>query len=183
VLKPVFGVGVGELLQGAFLIVTSLVLNNLAAGYGDGPLAAMGVAVRIAQVPEPRLCVMASRVGDIIIDCENPELMAAFWCGVLKYRIFARDDTGVAIRGATVSPDILFIRVPESKNTKNRLHFDVCPTDRSQDEELTRLLDLGATKSSIVGSGSWIVLEDPEGNEFCLMSKQIPAEPAPFHDA
>ncbi|MCO8269560.1 MATE family efflux transporter [Actinoplanes sp. TRM 88003] len=52
VLKPVFGVGVGELLQFAFMIVTVLVLNNLAAGYGDGPLAAMGVAVRIAQVPE-----------------------------------------------------------------------------------------------------------------------------------
>ncbi|MBD8078352.1 MATE family efflux transporter [Cellulosimicrobium arenosum] len=52
VLEPVFGVGVGELLQASFLIVTSLVLNNLAAGYGDGPLAAMGVAVRIAQVPE-----------------------------------------------------------------------------------------------------------------------------------
>jgi multidrug efflux pump len=52
VLKPVFGVGVGELLQAGFLIVTSLVLNNLAAAYGDGPLAAMGVAVRIAQVPE-----------------------------------------------------------------------------------------------------------------------------------
>jgi len=52
VLKPVLGVGVGELLQAGFLIVTSLVLNNLAAHYGDGPLAAMGVAVRIAQVPE-----------------------------------------------------------------------------------------------------------------------------------
>lgn len=52
VLKPVLGIGVGELLQSAFLIVTVLVLNNLAAAYGDGPLAAMGVAVRIAQVPE-----------------------------------------------------------------------------------------------------------------------------------
>jgi putative MATE family efflux protein len=52
VLKPVFGVGVGELLQSAFLIVTSLVLNNLAVSYGDAALAAMGVAVRIAQVPE-----------------------------------------------------------------------------------------------------------------------------------
>ncbi|MBB5866887.1 putative MATE family efflux protein [Allocatelliglobosispora scoriae] len=52
VLKPVLGVGVGTLLQSAFLIVTSLVLNNLAAAYGDDPLAAMGVAVRIAQVPE-----------------------------------------------------------------------------------------------------------------------------------
>ena len=52
ILKPVFGVGSGELVQSAFLIVTSLALNNLAAAYGDGPLAAMGVAVRIAQVPE-----------------------------------------------------------------------------------------------------------------------------------
>jgi len=52
VVKPVFGVGVGELLQSAFLIVTSLVLNNLAVAYGDSALAAMGVAVRIAQVPE-----------------------------------------------------------------------------------------------------------------------------------
>ena len=52
VVKPVLGVGASTLLQSAFLIVTSLVLNNLAAAYGDGPLAAMGVAVRIAQVPE-----------------------------------------------------------------------------------------------------------------------------------
>ncbi|MFK4639398.1 MATE family efflux transporter [Paenarthrobacter histidinolovorans] len=52
VVKPVLGVGIGTLLQSAFLIVTALVLNNLAAAYGDGPLAAMGVAVRIAQVPE-----------------------------------------------------------------------------------------------------------------------------------
>ncbi len=52
IMRPVFGVGIGELLQSGFLIVTSLVLNNLAAAYGDGPLAAMGVAVRIAQVPE-----------------------------------------------------------------------------------------------------------------------------------
>jgi len=52
VLAPVLGVGVSTLLQSAFLIVTSLVLNNLAAGYGDGPLAAMGVAVRMAQIPE-----------------------------------------------------------------------------------------------------------------------------------
>ncbi|HEY4267555.1 MAG TPA: MATE family efflux transporter [Galbitalea sp.] len=61
VLKPVFGVGVGELLQSAFLIVTSLVLNNLAAIYGDGPLAALGVAVRIAQVPE--FLVMGVTIG------------------------------------------------------------------------------------------------------------------------
>ena len=61
VLRPVLGVGVGTLLQSAFLIVTSLVLNNLAAAYGDGPLAAMGVAVRIAQVPE--FLVMGVTIG------------------------------------------------------------------------------------------------------------------------
>jgi hypothetical protein len=89
---------------------------------------------------------MTSRVGDIIIDCNDPELMAWFWSEVLGYRIFARDETGVAIRGATVSPDILFIRVTERKTVKNRLHFDVCPTDCGQEEELTRLLDLGAKR-------------------------------------
>ena len=126
---------------------------------------------------------MASRVGDIIIDCADPELLAVFWSEVLGYRVVARDETGEAIRGATTSPDILFIRVEEPKTTKNRLHFDVCPTDRGQDEELARLLGLGARRPSIIGGGSWVVLEDPEGNEFCLMSQRIPAEPAPFHDA
>jgi multidrug efflux pump len=61
VLKPVFGIGSGELIQSAFLIVTTLVLNNLAAAYGDGALAAMGVAVRIAQVPE--FLVMGVTIG------------------------------------------------------------------------------------------------------------------------
>ncbi|WP_436760724.1 MATE family efflux transporter [Streptosporangium sp. V21-05] len=61
VLKPVFGVGVGELFQSSFMIVTTLVLNNLAVAYGDGALAAMGVAVRIAQVPE--FLVMGVTIG------------------------------------------------------------------------------------------------------------------------
>lgn len=126
---------------------------------------------------------MGSRIGDMTVDCVDPESLAAFWCAVLDYRIFARDETGVAIRGATTSPDILFLYGGPPKATKNRLHFDVCPTDRDQDSELVRLLGLGARRSSIVGSGSWVVLEDPEGNEFCLMSRRIPAEPAPFHDA
>jgi hypothetical protein len=125
---------------------------------------------------------MASRIGDVIVDCGDPELLAGFWSQALGYRVFARDESGVAIRGATTSPDILFIRVPEAKSAKNRVHFDVCPTDRTPEEELSRLLGLGATRSSIVGSGSWIVLEDPQGNEFCLMCQRIPAEPAPFHD-
>lgn len=61
VMKPVFGVGVGEMLQSAFLIITSLVLNNLAAICGDAALAVMGGAVRIAQVPE--FLIMAATIG------------------------------------------------------------------------------------------------------------------------
>ncbi|MGL3200831.1 MULTISPECIES: MATE family efflux transporter [Curtobacterium] len=61
VVRPVLGIGAGELLQSAFLIVTTLVLNNLASVYGDDPLAAMGVAVRIAQVPE--FLVMGVTIG------------------------------------------------------------------------------------------------------------------------
>lgn len=56
---------------------------------------------------------MTSRVGDIVIDCVDPERLAEFWCAVLGYRIVDRDETGVAIRGTTVSPDVLFIRVAE----------------------------------------------------------------------
>jgi hypothetical protein len=119
----------------------------------------------------------------MVVHCRDAELLAAFWAAALGYRVFARDETGVAIRGARTSPDILFIRVAEAKAVQNRLHFDVCPTDRDQAAELDRLLGLGARRSGIVGSGSWIVLEDPEGNEFCLMSKRIPAEPEPFHEA
>jgi catechol-2,3-dioxygenase len=125
---------------------------------------------------------MTSRVGDIVIDCADPERLAAFWCEVLGYEIFDRDETGVAVRGSTASPAILFIRVPEPKAVKNRMHFDICPTDRNQDEELARLIELGASRSGIVGRGSWVVLEDPEGNEFCLMSRRIAPQPAPFHD-
>jgi hypothetical protein len=88
----------------------------------------------------------------------------------------------VAIAGAASAPAILFIEVPEGRSGKNRLHFDLCTTDADQATELTRLLALGARRSTtIVPGGRWIVLEDPEGNEFCLMPKRVPAEPADFH--
>lgn len=125
---------------------------------------------------------MTSRIGDVVVDCANPPLLARFWCEALGYRIVDQDATGVAIAGAPMMPNILFIEVPEGKAVKNRLHFDVCPTDRDPDGELERLLALGARRSSIVAGGKWTVLEDPEGNEFCLMRKRVPAEPLPLHD-
>ena len=66
---------------------------------------------------------------------------------------------------------LLFQDVPEGKTVKNRLHIDVNPVGCDQDEELERLLDLGATHTDIgQGEQSWVVLADPEGNEFCILA-------------
>jgi len=69
---------------------------------------------------------------------------------------------------AGVGPDLLFLRVPEGKTVKNRLHLDLRPDD--QQAELARLLALGARRVDIgQDDPSWIVLQDPEGNEFCVV--------------
>jgi Na+-driven multidrug efflux pump len=101
VLKPVLGVGVGELLQSAFLIVTSLVLNNLAVAYGDGALAAMGVAVRIAQVPE--FLVMGVTLGVL------PLLAYSYGKGDRSRLVAALRGSAAAVGGiALVSATVLF---------------------------------------------------------------------------
>jgi hypothetical protein len=70
---------------------------------------------------------------------------------------------------------LLFIEVPEGKQVKNRLHLDLEPTDRTRDEEIERVLGLGASPVLDLrkddGSG-WLVLADPEGNEFCILRSQ-----------
>lgn len=124
---------------------------------------------------------MTSRIGDLVVRARNPENLSRFWCEALGYTISGIDETGVAVSGAPNAPAILFLRsdnVPRS----GTLHLDLCPTDRSQLEELERLLSLGATPTDVVPSGSWHVLADPEGNKFCLMSKRIAPEPEDFHD-
>jgi hypothetical protein len=67
---------------------------------------------------------------------------------------------------------LLFIEVPESKQVKNRIHFDLRPVEGSRDAELARLIELGATtvddRRNADGTG-WAVLADPEGNEFCIL--------------
>lgn len=94
VVRPVLGVGVGTLLQSAFLVVTALVLNNLAAAYGDGPLAAMGVAVRIAQVPE--FLVMGVTLGVL------PLLAYAYGKGDRARLTAALRTSGIAVGGVSV---------------------------------------------------------------------------------
>lgn len=102
VLKPVFGIGVGELLQSAFLIVTSLLLNNLAVAYGDSALAAMGVAVRIAQVPE--FLVMGVTLGVL------PLLAYSFGKGDRARLTAALRGTAIAVGGIVlVSSAVVYL--------------------------------------------------------------------------
>ncbi|GAA3227654.1 VOC family protein [Dactylosporangium siamense] len=119
---------------------------------------------------------MASKIGDIIMDCPDPEASAAFWCAALDYRITERDDTGVAIAGPPSSPAILLIGTTDPKRGKTPIHFDLWPTDRDQADEVERLVALGATRVDIGQRDvHWVVLADPAGHEFCVMQRVDPA--------
>ena len=116
---------------------------------------------------------MASRVRWIDVDCADPYVLSGFWAEVLGHPRHEEDRPGddecaILIPGQT---GMLFQRVPEGKTVKNRIHLDISPTDRTREEELERLLALGATvfddRRREDGTG-WIVMADPEGNEFCL---------------
>jgi hypothetical protein len=128
---------------------------------------------------------MASKFTELAIDCADPGGLARFWCSVLGYEVQDEDEETVAIgspavpegknRPGPVPPTLTFARVPEGKTAKNRLHLDVNPTDREQDEEVRRLLDLGARRADVgQGDVSWVVLTDPEGNEFCVLAGRCP---------
>ena len=81
-----------------------------------------------------------------------------------------------AVRSGPVVPTMFFAQVPEDKVAKNRIHFDVSPVDVPQEDEVDRILALGATRADIGQSGeeSWTVLADPEGNEFCVLRSLAP---------
>ena len=95
---------------------------------------------------------------------------------MLGWQEVERDESGVSIAGSDDPRwQIDFLRVPDGpKTVKNRLHLDVNATDRDQDAELQRLLDLGSRPVDIgQGDVSWHVLADPEGNEFCLLRRRV----------
>ncbi|MBR7831698.1 VOC family protein [Actinospica durhamensis] len=129
---------------------------------------------------------MTSKFTELAIDCADPRGLAGFWCAVLGYEVQDEDHELTIIgsplvpegkkRLGPVPPTLTFVRVPEGKTVKNRLHIDVNPTDLSQDEEVNRLLGLGARHAD-VGQGedvSWVVLVDPEDNEFCVLADRCP---------
>jgi hypothetical protein len=121
-----------------------------------------------------------AHLRDIVIDCGHPASLARFWAAALDgYEVAPydegelerlrtqgvsdpEDDPTVLVEGPNGSPSLWFQRVPEPKHVKNRVHLDLTATEG----ELERLLSLGA--SVVQRQPDWLVLADPEGNEFCL---------------
>ncbi|HET9849212.1 MAG TPA: VOC family protein [Candidatus Dormibacteraeota bacterium] len=118
---------------------------------------------------------MASAVFNITFDCNDARLVAQFWSAATGYELAFIDTPGnpfwlVSPRGGQW-PRLVFVTVPEPKSVKNRVHLDLMPEKREQEAELSRLIALGARivdDRRKIGPGGWIVLADPEGNEFCL---------------
>jgi hypothetical protein len=119
---------------------------------------------------------MPSRIAAIAIDAAQPRLVADFWCDVLGWRILEEEDGVISIAPPDGSwPTIDVVPVPEAKTVKNRLHLDLRADGVATSDELERLLALGARPTD-VGQGddvTWVVLSDPEGNEFCLLSRTV----------
>ena len=118
---------------------------------------------------------MGSKFTELIIDSADPERLAAFWMAVLNWQTTGRYDEAVEIADPSGSgPSVTFVPVAEPKTVKNRLHIDVNPIGCEQDEEVERLIGLGARRVDIgQGQPSWVVLSDPEGNEFCVLQSRV----------
>jgi predicted enzyme related to lactoylglutathione lyase len=116
---------------------------------------------------------MTSLPHQITFDCADAYTLAQFWSQVFERPLHDDDNPGdpMALIEFEAGPGVLFIGVPEGKSVKNRLHLDVIPTDRTRDEEVQRLLGVGATlyedHRRDDGTG-WVTMLDPEGNEFCV---------------
>jgi hypothetical protein len=120
---------------------------------------------------------VGSRFTELIVDAGDPRRLAEFWMAVLDWQPTGRyAPDAVEIANPTGSgPSLTFVPVRDEKRTKNRLHIDVNPVGCDQEEEVARLIGLGARHAD-VGQGegkSWVVLADPEGNEFCVLRARV----------
>ena len=122
---------------------------------------------------------MPTRLVHLVVDAADPPVLARFWADALDWVIgdVADDEVDVWPEGYDypdpVALPLVFVPVPEPKQVKNRVHLDLASTSAGhQAEQVARLLDLGATRADI-GQGPevpWVVLADPEGNEFCVLT-------------
>jgi hypothetical protein len=124
---------------------------------------------------------MGLRIGALVVDSVDPGRPARFWAEALDWVISRDVDAEWVVeppegsREDCVVADLLFIKVPEPRSGKNRLHLDLRPEDQAA--EVARLESLGATRVD-VGQGDnrpWVVMADPEGNEFCVQNAHPPA--------
>ncbi len=118
---------------------------------------------------------MSLRIQCLVIDCHDPARLARFWQQVLGWRVTYETDDEWVLEPPSgspedgVSPDLLFGRSSDEKVGKNRLHLDLRPEDQAA--EVARVIALGASPADIGQSKdeTWVVLADPEGNEFCIL--------------
>src|SRR5262249_7072946 len=111
----------------------------------------------------------------ICTDCHDPAALARFWAQASGWTVIHQADGFAGLRSpAGTGPFLEFLRNPDPKQVKNRLHPDLAPEKSDdRDAELDRLLGHGANRIDIgQGEVPWTVLADPEGNEFCLLSSR-----------
>ena len=123
---------------------------------------------------------MTAVISHTTIDAADAYAQSLFWATVLGYAQDPDDPNEPGHEECMIfSPDgrtrVLFIEVPDTKQVKNRMHFDLVPAEGTRDAEAARLISIGATVVDDLrrpdGSG-WVVLADPEGNEFCILRSE-----------
>jgi Glyoxalase-like domain len=113
---------------------------------------------------------MGSVWENLVVDARDPGRLARWWAEALDYQITYEKPDEVEIRSSPDElPGLIFVPVREPKHLKNRLHIDLRPAD--QESEVERLVNMGARHVDVGQSDvAWVVLADPEGNEFCVLS-------------
>ncbi len=108
----------------------------------------------------------------IVVDAHDLPALARFWVQALGWQVLSDREREVVIGPHAAAPvGICFMPATDRKGVKNRLHFDLTTSAEDRDNEIARLLALGARRVEIgqTGAESWTVLADPEGNEFCVV--------------
>ncbi|OUE24988.1 VOC family protein [Clavibacter michiganensis] len=127
---------------------------------------------------------MSARIRHVAVDCRDPHALSLFWAAVTGFEEDPdepnRPGEDAAWLGDPVSGlGIILQRSDAPTAGKNRVHLDLAPDDRTRDEEVERVLALGAAlvadRRNADGSG-WVVLADPEGNEFCVERSDLERE-------
>ncbi|MFD0527440.1 VOC family protein [Kitasatospora arboriphila] len=115
---------------------------------------------------------MALEWEQVVVDSADPVALGRWWVSALGWTVVNDAPDEFEIRpSADRLPGLIFVPVPERKQLKNRLHLDFRPDDQAA--EVERLLDLGARRADVGQDGApWVVLADPEGNEFCVLAQR-----------